>query len=393
MSTMPSFDTGVAAMMAQATAMDAISQNIANLRTPGYRRADTTFATLLSGVEVGPYKPGGVTAQTRKLVDVEGTLEQTGRPLDIALSGKGMLVYSSETTGAGDLSYSRRGSLSAVGVDSAAAIDGYLSAYEDLYLMAWPLDASGALVGNGRDDMVAIPAAFNDPFAGRATATATLSAVIPASGATAVDTELFYVDAAGVQQQLRLGWTNTGINTWDVQAYDSTGTPLGAPDTLVFDDVGALPSGTTISPGGLFTLDVGDVTQRGSVLFRGLYVQDGLAAGDFLDYEIDTAGVVHGRYTSGAVAPLFQLPVAVFANPNGLTELPGDLWVESDKSGSAGYLSASTVARVSAGARELGNVDLADSFTQMIVTQRAYSSAAQLVRTADEMTQTVRDLR
>ena len=96
MSTMPSFEIGVAAMMAHSVAMDAISQNIANVRTPGYRRADTTFSTLLSGIGTGPYKPGGVQAETRRLVDIEGAIEQTDRPLDLALNGKGFFVYSSE---------------------------------------------------------------------------------------------------------------------------------------------------------------------------------------------------------------------------------------------------------------------------------------------------------
>ena len=41
---------------------------------------------------------------------------------------------------------------------------------------------------------------------------------------------------------------------------------------------------------------------------------------------------------------------------------------------------------------ENANVDLADSFSQMIIIQRAYSSAATVVRTADEMSSTVRDL-
>ena len=45
MSTMTTFDYGVAAMLAHSEAMGAISQNIANMRTAGYKRADVQFAS------------------------------------------------------------------------------------------------------------------------------------------------------------------------------------------------------------------------------------------------------------------------------------------------------------------------------------------------------------
>ena len=87
------------------------------------------------------------------------------------------------------------------------------------------------------------------------------------------------------------------------------------------------------------------------------------------------------------------MPVAIFANVNGLSERAENLWVQGANSGTAEYRSAGDLATVFAGSREASNVDLADAFTQLIVTQRAYSSAAQLVRTTDEMLETIRDLR
>ncbi len=393
MSTMPSFEIGVTAMMAHSVAMDAISQNIANVRTPGYRRADTTFSTLLSGIGTGPYKPGGVQAETRRLVDIEGAIEQTDRPLDLALNGKGFFVYSSEPTGAGDISYSRKGSLFGTAIDNEASVGSYLSAFEDKYLMAWAIDASGNVVGDSVGDMIAIPASLNDPFPGRATTQAEIGLEIPAVGSSTVSTDIGYFDASGQPGTLRLTWTNTGVNTWDLQVSDTAGSPLGAVQTMTFDGDGALTSATTVDAGGLFPLDVSNVFQRGSLFYRGLYTQDGLEAGEFMDYAVDRTGLVSGRFSSGAVSPLYQLPVAIFANVNGLIELAENLWVEGENSGAAEYRSAGELATVFAGSTEASNVDLADAFTQLIVTQRAYSSAAQLVRTTDEMLETIRDLR
>lgn len=392
MSLMSSFENGVAAMMAQSTAMDAISQNIANVRTTGYKRADTTFAALLSGIDVSPFKPGGVTAQTRKLVDIQGAVEGSTRPLDLAISGRGMFVYSTETTGAGDLFYSRKGSLGAVGVPADVSGSGYLSAFEDLFLMAWPVDATGTATGTTSGDMVAIPASLNGPFPGRATTTASLSMILPATGSTSESVDIYHFDALGALQTTRLTWTNTGINAWDVEGFDGTGTSLGAPTAVTFDGDGNIVAPTSLTVAG-FTIDLSNVTQRGAVLFKGLYTQDGLATGDFLEYQISDTGLVSAQFNSGAVTPLYQLPLALFSNTNGLAEFPGDLWGLSETSGDPEFVLAGITGRIMSGANELSNVDLADAFSQLIITQRAYSSAAQLIQTADEMTQTARDLR
>lgn len=392
MTLMSSFGTGVAAMVAQSTAMDAISQNIANLRTNGYKRADTTFVSLLQGIDANPYKPGGVAAQVRKLVDVEGTIEGSGRPLDLAITGKGMFVYSNQTTGSGDLFFSRKGSLETTGVASGSAATGYLSAFDDLYLMAWPVDTTGKALGTSARDMVAIPTTPSAGFAGRATTTASVSLMLPAIGSTSETVELATYDSSGVQQTVSMTWTKTGINAWNLEAFNSAGTSIGGPTAVTFDGVGDIVSPTSFTANGI-NFDLSNVAQRGSVLSKGNYVQDGLAAGDFLNYEVGSDGLVAARFSSGAVTPAYQLPLAMFNNFNGLTEYPGDLWGVSETSGSPEFITAGAMSQILSGSIEMSNVDLADSFSQMIVTQRAYSSAAQLIQTADEMTQTVRDLR
>jgi flagellar hook protein FlgE len=393
MSFLAAFDNGVAAMSAHSRAMDAISQNISNLRTPGYKRAEATFSSLLQGIDVKPYEPGGVRADIRRFVDIQGNLEGSDRPLDIAINGKGMFIYSSTPDGGGDISYSRRGSLFADHVDDATTPSGYLTAHEDLYLMAWELDSSGTVLGTGLGEMVAVPASYADQFDGRATSSASLSVIIPADGTPSATTQISYFDATGTSIPLTLTWTNAAINTWDLVVSDANGVPLGATETMTFDGLGNLTSAATISAGGLFNLDVSTITQRGSVFFRGLYVQDGLGAGAFTGYSIDARGVISGSFAGGAVVPLYQIPLALFSNPNGLNELAQNLWVASGDSGGADYLAAGDIASIEPGTRELANVDLAEEFTQLIVTQRAYSSAATLIRTADEMTETARDLK
>jgi flagellar hook protein FlgE len=63
------------------------------------------------------------------------------------------------------------------------------------------------------------------------------------------------------------------------------------------------------------------------------------------------------------------------------------VFVQTQASGAPSFVfPGNTFASLKAGAVETANVDLADSFSQMIITQRAYQTAAQVVKVADEMT-------
>jgi flagellar hook protein FlgE len=394
MSLMSSFDNGVAAMMAYTDAMNALSQNLANMRTPGYKRTEVSFSAMVSNVGGDRSNTGGVTSRVVRVVETPGTIEQTGQPLDLALSGPGMFVYSTRVDGTGDLFYSRKGSLSGYNVDGTDAPgSSYLSAFENLYLMAWDIDAEGNVAGTTPAEMKAIPYTLRQDFPGRATTSGTLSAIIPAAGAPTAANELYYYDADGAEQELLATWTNSGTNVWDLSFTGAGGAAIGTPTVVTFDGVGSIVSPTSVSVGGLFDLDISQVKQLGTYFVKGGYEQNGLGKSDFIEWDVSDSGVVSGKFPSGAVAPLYQLPVALFANVNQLESLSGDLWAASPNSGEAAFFNLGSVSRVLSGATELSNVELDDSFSQMIMTQRAYASAAQIIQTTDEMTRTVRDLR
>ena len=82
-----------------------------------------------------------------------------------------------------------------------------------------------------------------------------------------------------------------------------------------------------------------------------------------------------------------KLPLAVFPAPNSLELRNGNAYIETDGSGNVILLEANTGAAgsVASSSLEASTVDLADEFTNMIVTQRAYSANAKIITTADEM--------
>ena len=84
---------------------------------------------------------------------------------------------------------------------------------------------------------------------------------------------------------------------------------------------------------------------------------------------------------------IFQLPLALFANANGLETVNGNAFRQSDKSGDTLLQLANSggSGSVASAALESSTVDLAEEFTKMITTQRAYSASARIITTADEM--------
>ena len=123
--------------------------------------------------------------------------------------------------------------------------------------------------------------------------------------------------------------------------------------------------------------------------------QNGAELGLRTGVEITREGVVVARFSNGATADLYKVPLATFANANGLTEVSGTAYSENEMSGEenlreagmggAGFLESSTV--------ESSNVDLADEFAKLIVSQRAFSANTRVINTVDQMTEDLLRLR
>ncbi|WP_426025029.1 flagellar hook protein FlgE [Brevundimonas sp. TSRC1-1] len=132
---------GVSGLAANSAALAAISQNIANVNTVGYKRSQGEFQTLVNSQTRagGSYSAGGVMANTRSFVSQEGQLQRTTSSTDLAVSGQGFFVTTTqaENVGATDTRlFTRAG---AFRVDNL----GYLKNSAGLYLQGWPVDSNG----------------------------------------------------------------------------------------------------------------------------------------------------------------------------------------------------------------------------------------------------------
>jgi flagellar hook protein FlgE len=129
------------------------------------------------------------------------------------------------------------------------------------------------------------------------------------------------------------------------------------------------------------------MTQLGGTYQLSYLTQNGAKFGNFSGVSVGTDGVVTALFDNGVRRPVFQIPIATFTNPNGLESLTGNSWIETNTSGSYTLRTANNAGAgsVQSASLEASTVDIGAEFTTMIVTQRAYSAAAKIITTADQM--------
>ena len=140
-------------------------------------------------------------------------------------------------------------------------------------------------------------------------------------------------------------------------------------------------------------LDFGTPNQAdGFTQFQGNFTpnfieQNGKQFGSLSAVNIDENGITTALFDNGETRDIFQVPVITFNNPNGLQEKTGNVYTETTESGPAVALEPGRggAGAIAPSALEASTVDLADEFTRMIVTQRAFSASTRIITTADEM--------
>jgi flagellar hook protein FlgE len=153
------------------------------------------------------------------------------------------------------------------------------------------------------------------------------------------------------------------------------------------------PTTTSTQDRQLVTVDMGTPgIPDGVTQFAGQYAskrndQDGLTYGSFTGISINEQGIVTALFDNGEQRDIFKLPIATFSNPNGLASQNGNAYQTTTYSGDPVLLDANTAGagKIAPSSLESSTVDLAEEFTNMIITQRAYSASAKVITTADDM--------
>ncbi|HWR43161.1 flagellar hook protein FlgE [Sporomusa sp.] len=254
------------------------------------------------------------------------------------------------------------------------------------------------------------------------TATADAAAAVTAAAtndnSSSVPTSITVYDSQGNPYNLKGTFEKSAANTWTFTpvgtVVDSAGVTVAnvttTPSTLKFKDDGSYdpamstissitinPAGGPYSGAGSFTVnpDFSTMTQYGGESTAKADVQDGYASGTLDKVTIDPTGVIVGRFSNGQSQNLAQVALAVFNNPAGLNKVGESMFVKSNNSGEPSIGSSDTGGRgkFTPGSLEMSNVDLAQEFSNMIITQRGFQANSKIITVSDEILQELANLK
>ncbi len=422
-----SLNAGVAGLAANASRLATIADNIANSATYGYKRAVADFSSLVIEGGEGTYSAGGVRVTTQRLIDQAGALASTNNATDLAVRGRGFLPVTTESSllnSIGDypLYLATTGSF-------RTDEDGFLRTSSGVTLMGWPADADGSIPTFARDTGDGLePVQINvNQFTSEPTTRIELGVNLPATetefGAvgTTLPLSVEYFDNLGTSQSIEITFTPTvnptaGLsNTWTVELRDSAsgGTLIGE-YTVVFDDTtgsGGTISSVTATTGGAYDPLTGDLTvtaARGDITINigaagtgtgftqlsDSYAptsisKDGSPVGNLISVDVDANGFIRANFDIGITRTIYQIPLIDLSNPNGLIAEDNQIYRTSADSGTVFLWDAADgpTGDIVSYALEESATDVAGELTQLIQTQRAYSSNAKVIQTVDEMLQ------
>ena len=227
-------------------------------------------------------------------------------------------------------------------------------------------------------------------------------------------------DAQGTGHDLQVAFLKVAENDWAVEVHASPASDVTSIAPLVDGQIGSgtitfngdatlnsVTSGLTSpidaawtngSTAGAITFDwgtagiIGTGKANGLSQFDGPYnvsfvAQNGSEVGQLNGVLIDDAGFAIASFSNGETKRLYKIPIVTFADSANLGARNGNVFSQTDKSGEFNLREANQggAGQIAPSALEAANVDLGKEFTDMIVTQRAFTASSRVITTVDEM--------
>jgi flagellar hook protein FlgE len=386
---------GLSGMTAYSKGLDVISNNVANLNTPGFKLTDPAFSDALyrngngaiEGFSGTPTGGAGVSVDAGRASFRQGEMRDTGNPLDAGVDGNGFFVLDRE----GQQLFTRAGQFE-------FNSDGVLVER-----------TTGAKVLVSTDTTATTTIDLNQyrTAAPKATAEVLLMGTLARTGTATFDlNSVPVVDESGARHTLKMKLTRDGTDAglWTVEVIDSANAVIGG-GKIRFNADGTPAADSnvlkfTMKPTGLpeFELSVkfGDagsfanVTSNSTASTSQLSVlkQDGLERGTLSSTTFDSEGRLTLTYSNGQKKTPATLLLAQFDSSEQLQALGSGLYVA--KPGVTVALAPAQISgrgNIVASKVEMSNVDLTQQFTDLIIIQRGYQASSQMTSVANEMMQ------
>jgi flagellar hook protein FlgE len=418
------FRTALTGLNAATSDLNVVANNIANSSTAGFKSSRAEFAEFVTrgisaaAVDQSDGAGAGVQVSTVTQKLQQGGISYTGRPLDLAISGQGFFVLNDN----GTTIYSRAGNFQ---MDREGRI---VNSFNHV-LTGFQADSSGNVTNTLGDLRLSTadlpPQTTTEVEMGvNLDATSELPVVAPFDYTDPdtynFSTSLSIFDSQGSPHSMVTYFTKSGPNAWDLAVSVDGTTPAHAtlsstalnfttggdidltasPQPITVDvDMAAVAADLGLPTGSAsplsFELSLADSTQFGGVNGTNTLVQDGFASGRLAGVDIDSSGVLFGMYSNGQSRALGQVSLANFSNPQGLGNIGDTAWMETFASGAplVGSPNTGSLGALQAASIEESNVELTEELVNMITAQRNFQANAQVISTADSLTQTIINLR
>lgn len=408
------FFISLTGLNAAQTELSALSNNIANVGTSGFKKSRVEFADIVSrsATQAANRANGaGVAVATVKQLFGQGGYQTSTNALDLSIGGQGFFLVKGGGDAADSLALSRNGAFS---VDA----DRWVVDNEGRRLQVLPTTPDGAVTGVGASSLQALrlPLTSGEPAAttavrfvanlpaAAAPPVAAFDRADPASYNAATSTTVYDADGAAQTATVyyrRLPSPQGDSNKyWELRTFlgDSEIGPLPGPgpQQLTFDADGVLtdPVGPVTFSGG-FTISHADSTTLSKPFDVSFSEQDGYAPGRLEDLGIDQTGVVRASFSNGETIAIGKLALGNVANPQGLKQLGNVSWMLSGSSGDlmVGEGGQDGFGTIASGSLERSNVDLTEELVGLISAQRNFQANARAIDTASTLLQTIIQLR
>lgn len=411
--------TSASGMAAQANRLGAVSDNIANSSTTGYKRASMEFASLVLDSGGTEYVSGSVESHTRYAISEQGSRNFTTSATDLAIKGSGFFVVTSES---GQTFLTRAGSFVPNGVGELVNAAGFK-------LMGYSLNGGPpSVVANGTAGLEVVSiktlALQANPSTGGkfnvnlpVNAPTVVAANLPSANAATAEfsgkTSLVAYDNLGNQITLDVYSANLGGGNWEVSVFNHANAAAGggfpytggalATQTLNFNmSNGQL---TTASPksitvpvpnGASLVLDMSGSSQLAAdYTLLDATVVNGNAPSEVDRIEIADDGTLYAVFESGTRIATYKIPLANVASPDNMQPLAGTVFVPTADSGEIqiGFPGESGFGTMVSGALEQSTVDLASELTTMIEAERNYTANSKVFQTGSELMEVLVNLK
>ena len=411
------FSNALSGLTADATAINIVSENLANLNTTGYKTEQVSFQDMvnqsLSGFSNVTSISGSTTAQASQTF-TQGTLQTTGGAYDAAVQGGGFFVLRDPS---GQQLFTRQGNFQ---VNSS----GDLMTSSGQHVEGWNA-INGVLSTNGITSDIVVPVSLSSAPVVTTVFSTTVNlaanATVGAANAT-FSTPIRVFDAQGNAHTLTVTYTETAANTWtyattipsaDVAGGTGTTTTLGSGGTLTFDANGklltpapgaagsiaipiTLADGANIgNPPGTLTWNLYDasgnptISQNTQASANLGSTQDGSQSGTLSGIDIGLNGALVANFSNGNTQTVGQIALASVLNPSTMQQVDGNAFAVTGQTATPVIGVPSTGARgsITGGSLETSTVDIATEFTHLLQYERGYQANSKVISTEDQVIQ------